>query len=169
MSDNSKQVTLTIKRAEIFDDIRGYGYVEGDIMPSESGQLKVQTQDIMEDNNRELNSRIIQLVIARCREILYPFTKDEVDDTNSYDDTLTDPTSFVITMTVPSTFSKTTADYLCKTIHQLIVARVLENWLRVTNPAAAAQWMARGDNLEETLQTAKSIRIGKIRRKLSPF
>lgn len=167
--DYTKQVTLTFKRSEILDDISAYGYVEGDVMPNEAGQIKVQTQDIIQDSNRELCTRIIQLVVSRCIEILYPFTKESVDDTNPYDDTLSDPQSFVITLMVPETFSKTTADYLCKIIHQLIVARVLENWLRITNPAAAAQWMARGDSLEENLQSAKSIRIRKVRRGLSPF
>lgn len=168
-SDCTKQVTLTFKRAELLDDIAAYGYVEGDILSDDSGQVKVQTQDVIQDSNRELCCRIIQLVLAKCREKLYPFTKDAVLDTNTYDDTLADPTTYTITLMVPETFSKTTADFLCKLIHQLIVARVLENWLKVTNPSKAAMWMANGDNLEEQLESAKSIRIRRVRRKLSPF
>lgn len=165
----TKAVTLTFIRSELLFDVQSYAYVEADTMDEARVHSQHQTFDIAEDGNRELCSRIISLVLAKCTELLYPFSKKSVEDTEVRTDQLAEPERYTIGLLVPDSFSKTTADYLEQLIHNLIVWRILANWLATTKPEAAAAWAKKADEVEGEILSAKSIRMKKVRRKISPF
>lgn len=168
----SKTITMHFYTSEIIYDIRNLAYVEADIMPTNDEHARHQLADIAEDGNADRLTRIIALAIAECREALFPYTKIEVADNITTDDALKAPEAYDIVMKVPDDFSDTTADYLTKLIHELIVCRALIDWLSVTdisNPAAAQNWQAKLQAVREALQSATMTKIHRTRRTLNPF
>lgn len=165
----TKTVTLTFKRSELLYDVQNYAYVEGDIMTPPNEHVQHQTQDIVEDGNVDRITRVLGLAHAECVEFLYPFTKVAVDDTEVRNDILDAPQEYVISMSVPDTFSKSTCDILVKYIHEYLVCRALYDWLSITKPEAAANWQRKAEDAKDEIMSAKSLRIKKIRRGMSPF
>lgn len=168
----TNKVTLRLKRDELMYDIRNIAYVEGDIMPAADEHERHQVMDIAEDGNVDRVSRIISLAVAHCREVLFPYSKVDVDSSEERDDTLETPDEYVIDLKVPKDFSKTTVDYLAKLIHELIVYRVLSDWLSITdirNGAAAQNWAAKAEAVEDDIESTLNARIRRVRRTLNPF
>lgn len=164
-----RTVTLTFKRSELLYDIRNYAFVEGDIMSPSEENARHQTLDIGEDGNIDRVSRVLGLAHAECVEFLYPFTKTAVEEEESRNDILDAPEEYVITLSVPDTFSKSTCDLLERYIHEYLVCRALADWLTVTKPQAAANWLAKTEDAKDEILGAKSIRMKRVRRGMSPF
>lgn len=168
-SENTQSVTLTFLRDELLYDIRNYAYVEGDVMPEGSEHNRHQTIDIGEKGNVDRVTRLLDLVHQECVNILYPFTKTNVDDEEVRSDVLEETPTYVISMSVPSDFSKTTVDYLEKLIHEFMVYRVLADWLSITNPTAAERWALKAEDILAKLKDLKTLCYGKARLKMRPF
>ena len=170
--DRTKTVVLTFLRNELLNDLDQYGYVEGDVMRADADHLKHgkhQTQDITQDGNIDIVTRKLDLKVAWCREVLFPYTKNPVMDNVTLDDVLQDTETYTIAMTVPSNFSATTAEWLEQLIHNLLVWWVLYYWLSITKPEGAEKWLALAKDGEEELEKAKSRLCGRVRRPLAPF
>lgn len=168
----SKTITLHFYTSEIIYDIRNMAYVEADVMPTDDEHAKHQLADIAEDGNADRLSRVIALAIAECREALFPYTKIEAADNLTKDNKLMSPEAYDIIMKVPDDFSDTTADYLEKLIHELIVYRVLIDWLAITdiaNPAAAQNWQAKLQTVKDALASVTMTKMHRARRTLNPF
>lgn len=170
--DRTKTVVLTFLRNELLNDLDQYGYVEGDVMRADADHLKHgrhQTQDITQDGNIDIVTRKLDLKVAWCREVLFPYTKNPVMDNVTLDDVLQDTETYTIAMTVPSDFSDTTAEWLEQLIHNLLVWWVLYYWLSITKPEGAEKWLALAKDGEGELEKAKSRLCGRVRRPLAPF
>jgi len=165
----NKTVTLTFKRSELLYDIQNNAFVEGDIMTPANEHLQHQTQDVVEDGNVDRVSRVLCLAHAECVELLYPYTKEAVDDTETRNDIKDAPENYVITLTVPETFSKSTCNILVGYIHEYLVCRALADWLSITKPEAADQWQIKANEAKDVILSAKSIRTKRVRRGMSPF
>lgn len=164
--------TLTFYRKELLYDIRNVAYVEGDVMLTDDSHDRHQVQDIGEDGNVDRVTRVIDLVVAQARELLYPYTKSDVDDSEERDDELEEPEKYVIEMLLPDDFSKSTLTYLEKLIHEFIVYRVLADWMsiaNVKNPSSAQNWDAKAGAVSDEIDSTLHARMRRVRRTMSPF
>lgn len=169
IDERTKTVTLRFLREEILYDVKNYAFVHGDIMRTEDEHQRHQVIDIGEEGNVDRVTRVLNLVLAECRELLYPYTKREVEDEEERIDTLVEVEEYKIEMLVPDDFSKSTATYLEQLIHELAVDRVMFDWLSITEPDAAAGWKQKADATADAIKSALSKRIKRVRRRMHPF
>jgi hypothetical protein len=165
-------VTLKFKREELLYDIKNMAYVEGDVMPTDNEHDRHQVMDIGEDGNIDRVTRIMDLAIDHCTELLYPYSKKDVDDNEERDDTLTETEEYKIEMKVPTDFSKSTVNYLEKLIHELVVYKVLSDWMSITNlrnTNSAANWAAKIKQLEDDIESTLNARMHRVRRTQTPW
>lgn len=150
-------------------DISNSAYVEADVMDEGRTHEKHQTFDIAEDGNIDRVTRILNLAFSEIRELLYPFTKVPVEDGKNGNDILVEPETYTLTLKVPERFSDTTYELLKNYIHEYLICRVLWDWFSTTKPESAAIWKGKADAAMDEIKSAKSTRIGKVRRGQSPF
>jgi hypothetical protein len=172
IKERTKTVTLTFLREQLLYDIKNIAYVEGDVLPDESQHSKHQVQDIGDEGNIDRVTRMLDLALARCREHLYPYTKEPVEGGELLDDVLFDTSAYFINMLVPDDFSTTTVKYLEQLIHNLLVYYVLADWMSIANVAnadSAANWAAKAEDAEEEIKGVLNSRVGRVRKFQSPF
>jgi len=167
----TRTATLKFLRPELVYDAENYAYVEGDIMGDENKHQKHQVMDIAQDGNVDRVTRVLNLAHAECVEMLYPYTKEEIEDgsTPELNDVLAAPEEYTIELTLPSTFSKTTVNLLANLIHEYLVCRVLQDWFSITYPDASAAWAEKLMAVKEKISTAIMSRTKSLRRRMSPF
>lgn len=167
---DEKVVTLTFKRSELIYDAENYSFVEGDIMKADEEHARHQVFDIGQKGNIDRVTRVLNLAHAECVEMLFPYTKEEISDTQGViDDVLTAPEAYNIVLNLPTTFSMTTVKLLEHLIHEYLVCRVLADWMSITNPSSQANWEDKFRELKSKIQTSLVSRTGKVRRKCKPF
>lgn len=167
-----KQATLAFSRSQLLYDIKNIAYVEADVMPAEEEHRRHQVFDIAEDGNVDRVTRVMDLAVDKCREMLFPLTKSVVDNVESRDDKLTETPVYYIYLSLPQSFSKTTLDYLAKLIHEFIVYTVLVDWLSITditNESAYQKWANKLSDVVTEIGRAKSTKIRRARRTQTPF
>lgn len=170
--DYSKQAVLVFSREQLLYDIKNIAYVEADVMSAEDEHQRHQVFDIAEDGNVDRVTRVMDLAVDKCREILFPLTKTVVDEVESRDDNLKETPVYYIYLSLPQSFSKTTLDYLSKLIHELIVYTVLVDWLSITditNESAYQKWANKLSDVISEIGRAKSTKIRRARRTQTPF
>lgn len=163
---------VTFYYNELLDDIKQMGYVEGDIMKTEDEHDKHQVQDIGEAGNVDRVARVLGRCFAECVELCYPYAKVPVNSesgTMYNDDTLRKPESYVMSLTLPLTFSKTTVTLVQENIHEYLVCSVMADWTSITKPDAAAAWAAKAETARIAVHMSLNNRVGRIRRPLAPF
>ena len=166
----SKTATLTFKRTELLYDAENYSFVEGDIMKADDEHARHQVFDIAAEGNIDRVTRVLNLAHAECVEMLFPYTKSEIPDTQTaLDDVLTAPEAYDIVLNLPMGFSMTTVQLLKHLIHEYLVCRVLADWMSITNPGSQGNWEEKFTSLKTKIQTAVMSRTGTVRRKLKPF
>lgn len=141
-------------------------------MPAEEEHQRHQVFDIAEDGNVDRVTRVMDLAVAKCKEILFPLTKIVVDEMESRDDNLKETQVYYIYLSLPQSFSKTTLDYLSKLIHEFIVYTVLVDWLSITditNESAYQKWANKLSDVITEIGRAKSTKIRRARRTQTPF
>lgn len=165
----TKNVTLTFKREELLYDIKNYAFIEGHVWGEENQHAQHTLVDIGEDGNVDRVNRILDTVHAATIELLYPYTKQELVDDEEISDQMEAPTDYKIEMKVPITMSRTTLLLLNKLIHEFMVARVIHDWLSITHPEAANNWLSKALEAEEEINSIKHSRRGVMRRPSHPF
>ena len=137
--DGSLNAVLGFKRDQLLYDIKNYAYIEGSVMDTESNHNRHMVQDVGEEGNVDRVTRVLNLTVAKCRELLYPYTKNELHRTE-LNDTLREPKVYGIVLSVPTDFSQTTLYLLENLIHEYLVCKAVSDWLSITNPAKAQVW-----------------------------
>ncbi len=152
-SSNSGKLSLTMvfKRESLLYDIAHLGYVEGEVQ--EASHATHQTQDIIEDGNGDRITRVLDLVYAECQEMLMPYSKQELSEDITLTDEFKEADEYTITLSVPKTFSRTTAVLLKSLIHEYMVARALYEWLSITKPKAAEVWLEKTTELSARIES----------------
>lgn len=168
-SQIKRKVTLLFDREALLYDIANIGYVEGDVMNTDSPHDKHQVIDITEDGNVDRVTRVLDLAHSICVESLYPFTKDECEDGMELDDMFQETPTYKIELNVPKKFSATTAKYLEQLIHEFFVASALADWFSITNPKSADKWAAKAEAVLEEVKRKLHARLGVLTRPLKPF
>ena len=170
--DYSKQAVLAFNRSQLLYDIKNIAYVEADVMPAKEEHQRHQVFDIAEDGNVDRVTRVMDLAVGKCKEIIFPLTKTVVDEVESRDDNLKETQVYYIYLSLPQSFSKTTLDYLSKLIHEFIVYTVLVDWLSITditNESAYQKWANKLSDVITEIGRAKSTKIRRARRTQTPF
>lgn len=162
-------VKLNFSRKELMYDIQNYAYIEGHVMGEEKQHAQHTLVDISEDGNVDRVTRVLNLIYAETVEMLYPYTKEEPIG-EEVNDTLEEPETYVISMELPKTFSRTTINLLSRLIHEFMVYRVLHDWLSITNPTAAGNWLEKSEEAERRINSIKHSRRSAFTRKIrTPF
>lgn len=162
------KVEFILRRDQLIYDISNGAFIEGDIMPEDSGKLRTTLQDLTQDGNIDRTDRVMNLAVSECEEMLYPYTKKEVR-AESCDNAPSELDRYVISAELPEQFSQTTVDMLAKLLHEYVVSRVLADWIFSTKPESMAKWLDRVDDVKARIKQTMSIRRKKIRRGVSPF
>lgn len=165
----TRTVELRFLRSQLLYDAANYAFVAGDVMKAEDEHGRHQVVDMVEDGNVDRVTRVLNLAVAECREILYPYTKVEVEGEESRNDVLAEVPEYVIRMLVPDDFSKTTVTFLEQLIHELLVDRIMADWMSLTKPEDKAVWEEKAEAVIGKINSCKNYRTGKVRRPLHPF
>lgn len=167
---SSEVVTLRFKRSELLYDAENYSFVEGDIKKADDEHGAHQIFDIGQSGNIDRVTRVLNLAHTECVEMLFPYTKAEIEDGGAeIDDELTAPESYDIEMRLPEGFSLTTVKLLSNMIHEYLVCRVVADWMSITNPDSQPKWESKFRELKIAIQTSLVSRRGVVKRKLKPF
>ena len=156
------KVTLTFKRAELLYDIMNAAYVESHVMPPDTEHARHMVADVGEEGNVDRVTRVLDLGVSMCREMLYPWAKKDIVNTE-FDDTLKERTQYRIEMSVPVTFSQTTLTLVERLIHEYLVCRGVADWLSITNPQKAETWLAKAEEAESEIRVAIHSRMTRTR------
>lgn len=167
--EDLRRERITIVRGEVLKDVANCAYVEGDVLKTEDEHDRHQIQDIVEDGNVERVTRVMDLTFAEIREALYPYTKQEVTCGTRIDNIYGEAEIYPLEMTVPSTFSQTTLNLIKELAHELMVDRVMADWMSIVNPQKALSWNEKADNARKRVKEVLAARTGRVRRTLSPF
>ncbi len=160
---------LQFEREQLLYDIKNYCYVEGHIMPDDTEvHVRHTVQDVGEEGNVDRVSRVLNLAIERCRELLYPYTKEEAYIT-SLNDILKKPDSYWLVLSLPKEFSQTTLYLLENLIHEYLVCMAVADWLSITNPEKAQIWETKANEAIKEAHDKLRNRTKPLRRKQHPF
>ncbi len=165
----TKIATIVLKRQELLYDCKNLGFIESDVMRVEDEHSRHQVADIGEDGNVDRVTRIFDLTFAKIVELCYPYSKIPVEDESFIDDRFREAKVYAVDLLVPDDFSQTTLILLERLMHELMVARVMEDWLGITNPEASAKWAVKAEGLEEDIRTHLNGRCGRVRKTQTPF
>lgn len=165
----TKHVTLTFHREQLLYDIKNYAYIEGHVWGEENQHAQHTLVEIGEEGNVDRVNRILGVVHAAAVEMLYPYTKQETVADEEICDRMWVPDDYKIEMDVPVAMSRTTLHLLNKLIHEFMVARVIYDWLSITHPESAKNWLEKAQEAEEEIDSIKNRRMGVTRRRLHPF
>ena len=167
--DLTKVVLLRFKREELLYDIGNYSYVEGDIMPTQDEHERHQVIDVVEDGNVDRVTRVLDLAFAQCVELCYPYSKVPVEDGTELDDTKSEPSVYELRLRLPDGFSQTTVTLLEKLIHELLVYKVMADWMSITKPTSKQNWEEKIQEIEGQVIGTLNCRRGRVRRTQTPF
>ncbi len=168
----TKNVTLEFHRAQLLYDIKNYAYIEGHVWGEDSPAIRHARHtliEIGEEGNVDRVNRILGVVHAAAVEMLYPYTKQEPVDDEVICDCMWTPDKYQIIMHVPATMSRTTLHLLNRLIHEFMVARVIYDWLSITHPEAARNWLDKALEAQGEINSVKHSRTGVLRRPSRPF
>lgn len=168
-SKATKHVTLVFHREQLIYDIRNYAYIEGHVWGEENQHAQHTLVEICEEGNIDRVNRILGVVHAAVIEMLYPYTKQEPVDNEAIGDRIWTPEDYRIEMRVPARMSRTTLHLLSRLIHEFMVARVIYDWLSITHPEAARNWLDKALEAEQEINSIKNSRTGILRRPSHPF
>lgn len=166
------QAVIEIHRDEVLYDVANIAYVEGDVAEKEGSHSIHQVQDIIEDGNRDRVSRVADLAIAKCVELLYPYSRVPVEEFESRDNLPVDSDSWDIWLNLPGDVSGTTVTYIARLVHEYLVCRILWDWLsitHITNKDSASMWRVKLEEIEEEIKNSVMSRYRRLRRKMNPF
>lgn len=154
---------LSFHREQLLYDIKNASYIEGSVMePETPDHNRHMVQDVGEEGNVDRVTRILDLTVAECREILYTFTRYDVERV-SLDDKFKEQKVYGIILKMPEDFSQTTLNYFEQLLHELLVCRAVTEWMKITNPAKAEVWRERGEEVLTKIRSSLNTRATKTR------
>ena len=155
-------VSLTFSRELLLYDIKNYAYVESHVMSPDTEHARHMVADVGEEGNVDRVTRVLDLGVAKCREMLYPWAKMSISNTE-FNDTLQEQAQYRIDMTVPTTMSETTLSFVERYIHEFLVCRGVSDWLSITNPQKSEVWMEKANEAEREIGRSIHSRVERTR------
>lgn len=167
--DNGKTFAiLGFSREQLLYDIKNYSYIEGHVMETENTHQRHTVQDVGEEGNVDRVTRVLDLTVAKCKDMLYPYTKHEIHR-HFLHDKLKDTPVYGIVLSVPKRFSQTTLNLLEKLIHEYLVYKSVSDWMSITNPARTETWERKAQEAESEIRTCLNTRLSRVRIRCHPF
>ena len=163
------QVSLMFKRDELLHDISNNSWVQSEVSASDNVNAKQELADIVQDGNIDRVVRVLGLAHQECIELLYAYTHTDIVGGEHLDDAFADPKNYVIDMKVPTTFSRTSLEYLVHLVHEYLVCSVLSDWTGITMPENKVLWAQRLEDITDKITATINRRSGRVRRSQSPF
>lgn len=168
----NRDVTLVFHVPELLYDIRQWAFIEGDLMNDRGKDTplhaKHETQDAGESGNVELMARSLRRSFAECAQLLFPLTREAVEDGDERSDRLRERQRYVMRLSVPPCFSRQQTDVLERLIHDYMVFRALWQLTSLTDPQNAAQWKEKWEEAEERIKDAKDANYAALKRPYYP-
>lgn len=159
---------LGFKRDQLLYDIKNCAYIEGHIMETDNEHQRHTVQDVGEEGNVDRITRVLDLAVAQCREMLYPYIKHHIHRPE-LNDVLKEKSVYGMVLSVPHGFSQTTLNLLEQLIHEYLVAKAVADWMSITNPAKAETWAIKAREAEHEIRMSLHARIAKVRIRMHPF
>lgn len=169
ISDKTKLVFLIFHRKELLYDIENNSYIQGDVMKVKDEHERHQVMDVGQDGNVDRVTRILNLAYQECVDMLFAYTKADVFEESSLDNTFGAPEMYKMRLLVPEDFSKGTVALLKNLIHEYMVCRVMEDWMSITNTEAQPIWKNKLEEIEGKITSCMNARGGRVRRTQTPF
>lgn len=166
--NGSINAVLGFRRSQLLYDIKNYAFIEGSVMETGSDHNRHTVQDVGEDGNVDRVTRVLNLSVTRCKEMLYPYTKNEVHR-KELNDILREPDVYGIVLNLPLDFSQTTLYLLENLIHEYLVCKAVADWMSITNPTKVQTWEEKAQAAEDEIRSNMHNRRTRTRRKLRPF
>lgn len=163
------QVSLMFKRDELLHDVSNNSWVQSEVSASDNVNAKQELKDIVQDENLDRVLRVLQLAHQECMELLYAYTHTDIVGGEHLDDAFADPKNYVIDMKVPTTFSRTSLEYLVHLVHEYLVCSVLSDWTGIVMPENKVLWTQRLEDITDKITATINRRSGRVRRSQSPF
>lgn len=158
----TRRVTLSFLRSELVYDISNIAYVESHVMQPGEEHARHMVADVCEAGNADRVTRVLDLGVSLCREMLYPWSKRAIAKAE-YDDALRERGLYQIEMDVPDALSQTTLTLLERLIHEYLVCRCVADWLSVTSPGKSEAWYAKASEAEGEIRVAIHSRMSRRR------
>lgn len=159
----SLQVFLEFKREELLYDIANYAYIEGHILAGDAGmEARHMVQDACDSGNVDRILRVLDVETARCKDIMYPYTKEEMSG-GRYSDKIHEADGYVIKLELPDSFSQTTVLLIEKLVHEYLVCKAVSDWMSITNTQKAEVWLQKADEAEAEMRRSLNYRRTKVR------
>lgn len=162
------EAVLSFKLDQLMYDIANYAYIEGHVMESGNTHQRHTVQDIGDEGNVDRVIRVLDLNVAKCREMLYPFVKHEINR-HELDNTLKEAPVYGVVLKLPQGFSQTTLNLLERLIHEYLVCKSVADWMSITNPAKAQTWDVKAQEAERDIRSSLHARLSRVRRRMHPF
>lgn len=164
-----KEATLRFEREALLYDIKNYCFIEGDTMERKDEHAKHQVFDVGESGNIDRVTRVLDLAFAQCVDLCFPYTKKELCHHASRDNELEEEDEYVMQLRLPDGFSETSVTYLSKLIHELMVYKVMADWMSITKPESKKNWQEKAEDAEQQVLSMLNARVGRVHRPLRPF
>lgn len=122
------------------------------------------------DEDMEYLEDTFVLAHSECKEMLYPFTKEEIlhSPIQTNQDTMS-IVNYDLKLILPRHFSQTTIKLVNDLINQYIINRMMAEWMMVVFPEAYSLWKDRYTSTAQQLHKALSARTQPLRRTQRPF
>lgn len=160
---------ISLSRKELLYDIENIAYIEGSALETEATpHNRHLIQDIGQEGNVDRVTRVLNREMATVREILYSYTKREIE-TAEMDNRLREPQTYGLVMELPKSFSQTTLRKLEELIHEYLVCRAVADWFGMTNPGKAPLWEEKAEQTKTEIKSSMNSRLTRERRRLHPF
>lgn len=161
-------VALEFNSEELLYDVKNYVYIEGCVMGEKGERGGQMVQDAAEDGNLDRIMRVMDLSVAKCREILYPYACQPMREATLSNRQRRED-RYAIELEVPADFSQSTLELLERLIHEYIVSMAVADWLSITNEVKAQVWEMKAREAEREICGNLHTRIWRTRRRVHPF
>lgn len=164
-------VNYTFLRKELLYDIANYAFIEGDLLPDDTEHARHLVRDIIQDGNIDRVNRVLDIAHAECVEMLYPYTKHEIEEGwgGMEDNTPECNAMYVISPLYPEGFSMSSAMFVKHLLHEYMVCRVLQDWLSIVLPQSAEKWLVKLTGIRDRIKSALMSRCKVMHRAYHPF
>ena len=157
---NMNKATIKIDKDSIFEQIAKKTSYIGSKMKDEDAYDNIFTTD----EDKEFFEEHFELAHAECVEMLFPYAKKEITDSEEVQDD-----GYSIVITVPKEMSQTTVSLVERQINEYIVSRLIAEWMMVCNIDSHSYWLERYTSIRKQINRTLLSRMKPLRRTSRPF
>ena len=151
-TETMKKVKVTFGREGLMYDLENCGWVESQVMDENSENSRHLTADIGEEGNVDRVNRVLDMAVARCEEIAYPWVQKDLGELTELTDEVSETEDYDMELTIPVEVSASTVKLLTGQMHEYIVCRALSDWMSIVNPTRAETWEAKASAAAEEIR-----------------